>query len=391
MTLHQLDERIQELLDKHRIVGLAASVMRDGRQIWSGGYGWANLDRRIPVTERTVFRIASISKTVVATAIMRLVEQGLCALESDIGQYLGFPVRNPKHPQLPITLKHLMTHTSSLQDEYVRFVVDSRNENPPRLRLTDILLPNGAYYTDKLWGDGQPGDPGGFEYTNLGAVILATIVEKLTGERFDLYCRRHIFEPLGMKDTSFNINDIKDLDDVATLYQFNEKENRYIAQLDDFQGQRSEPIDYSDYVPGVNGALFSPQGGLRTTVQDLARFLEAHANRGERNGARILKPETVDLMHAAHWSGYRREGFFRNSGLQFLITEDLIPGQRLIGHSGDAYGLLSDMFFHKQQRWGIILFMNGLHQTKSQQGVYFKAEEDLARLLHDTFLKDNRS
>ncbi|MFD0696168.1 serine hydrolase domain-containing protein [Paenibacillus sp. GCM10027628] len=383
--MNALDERIRQLMDKHRIVGLAASVIEDGHRLWSGGYGWANLARRVPVSEHTVFRIASISKTVVATAVMQLVEKELCHLHQDIGEILGFPVRNPKYPDVSVTLSQIMTHTSGLQDEYVRFVVDSRNENPPKIKLADILLPEGPYYTERLWGDGKPGDPSRFEYSNLGAAVLATVVEKLSGERFDLYCKRHLFEPLQMNETSFNIGDFTNMDDIAVLYEYAEAEDRFFVGTDDFGGKKPDAIDYSSYVPGTNGALFSPQGGLRTSVHDLTRFMEAHAGGGELNGIRILKPETAELMHTPQWAGHRMDGFFRNSGLQFQITDDLIPGQRLVGHAGDAYGLLSDMYFHKQERWGLILVMNGLVQTKGQ-GVYFEAEEELAQLLHAAFL-----
>ncbi|MBD0383231.1 serine hydrolase domain-containing protein [Paenibacillus sedimenti] len=384
--MNALDERIRQLMDKHRIVGLAASVIQDGKQIWNGGYGWANIARRIPVTEHTVFRIASISKTVVATAVMQLVEKGLCHIDQDVGEILGFRVRNPKHPDFSVTLSQIMTHTSGLQDEYVRFVVDSRNENPPKIRLADILLPDGPYYSDRLWGEGPPGDPSHFEYSNLGSIILATIVEKLSEERFDVYCKRHLFEPLRMNETSFNIGDFTNMDDIAALYEYAEADGQFTVGTDDFGGRKPDPIDYSSYVPGTNGALFSPQGGLRTSVNDLTRFMEAHANGGALNRTRILQTETADLMHTPHWAGHRTEGFFRNSGLQFQITDDLIPGQRLIGHAGDAYGLLSDMYFHKQERWGLILVMNGLIQRKGQ-GVYFEAEEELAQLLHVSVLK----
>ncbi|KIL38951.1 hypothetical protein SD70_23135 [Gordoniibacillus kamchatkensis] len=384
--MNYLDERIRQLLDKHRIVGLAASVMKEGHQVWSGGYGWANIAGRIPVTDHSAFRIASISKTVVATAVMQLAEKGLCSIDQDVGDILGFPVRNPNHPNSPITLKHMMTHTSGLQDEYVRFVVDSRSENPPKIKLTELLLPGGTYYTDRLWGDGEPGDPSRFEYSNVGAVILATVVEKLSRERFDLYCRNHLFEPLQMNETSFNIQYFEHTDDIATLYEYAQETDSFAVSTDDYQGKKPDPIDYSGYVPGTNGALFSPQGGLRTSVRDLTRFLEAHANKGEREGVRILQPETAELMHQAHWTGYRSEGFFRNSGLQFQLTDDLIPGHRLIGHAGDAYGLLSDMYFHERERWGFILIMNGLVQRKGQ-GVYFEAEEELARLLYDVFIQ----
>ncbi|WP_282937498.1 serine hydrolase domain-containing protein [Paenibacillus sp. RC67] len=386
--MNEWDAAIRQLMEKHRIAGLAASVIRDGQMVWSGGYGWANLDRRIPVTNRTIFRIASISKTVVATAFMQLVERGLCSIDQDVGDILGIQVRNPNHPELPLTFRHLMTHTSGLQDEYARFVIDSRNENPPTLTLADLVLEGGAYYTDRLWGNGKPGDTDGFEYSNLGAVLMAAAVEKLSNGRFDLYCRKHLFEPLQMNDTSFHLGDFaQKMDDIAVLYEYLKEDDRYQVGMDDFMGKQPILTDYSSYVPGTNGSLFSPQGGLRTTVDDLTRFMQAHAGDGCLEGARILRSETAKLMHSAHWTGYRHEGFFKHSGLQFHRTNELIPGQWLVGHAGDAYGLLSDMYFHEEQRWGFILIMNGVCRGDKGDGAYFRPEEELAGLLYETFLK----
>lgn len=382
LPLNEWNTAIRQLMERHRIAGLAASVVREGQMLWSGGYGWANLERKIPVTNRTIFRIASITKTVVATAFMQLVERELCDIDQDAGAVLGIPLRNPRYPELAVTFRHLMTHTSGLQDEYAQFVTDSRNENPPRLTLADLVLESGAYYTDRLWGSGKPGTPSCFEYSNLGAVFLAAAVEKLSNERFDLYCRKHLFELLQMKDTSFNISDLaQKMDDIAVLYEYGDEDSSYVIGTDDFGGKPPAPIDYSGYVPGTNGALFSPQGGLRTTVDDLTLFLLAHANDGSLQGARILRAETAKLMHAGHWTGHRHEGFFKHSGLQFHRTNELIPGQWLVGHAGDAYGLLSDMYFHEQERWGFIIVLNGAHHNKGK--AYFRVEEELAGLLYE--------
>ncbi|GAA4840264.1 serine hydrolase domain-containing protein [Paenibacillus vulneris] len=384
--MKEWDMAIGQLMEKHRIAGLAASVVREGRMLWSGGYGWANLERKTPVTSRTIFRIASITKSVVATAFMQLVERGLSDIDQDVGAVLGFPLRNPRYPGLAVTFRHLMTHTSGLQDEYARFVTNSRNENPPTLTLADLVLEGGAYYTDRLWGIGRPGDPDSFEYSNLGAVLLAAVVEKLSNERFDLYCRKHLFEPLQMKDTSFNISDFaQKMDNIAVLYEYGGKDDKHLVGADDFGGKQPVPVDYSSYVPGTNGALFSPQGGLRTTVDDLTLFLLAHANDGSLQGTRVVQPETAKLMHTAQWTGHRQEGFFKHSGLQFHRTNELVPGQWLVGHAGDAYGLLSDMYFHEQERWGFVMILNGARRDKG--AAYFRAEEELAGLMVEAFLK----
>ncbi|MGC5325872.1 serine hydrolase domain-containing protein [Brevibacillus sp. SYSU BS000544] len=381
-----LDQSLQELMQKHQIVGLSAAVVKDNRLIWSNTYGKADLERGQPVTGSTVFRIASISKTIAATALMQLYEQALCKLDEDISNYLGFLVRNPRYPEHPVTLTYLLTHTSGLQDVYVDFVVASRTENPPTIHLREALLPEGRFYTDELWGELAPGDPASYEYSNLGAVIIATIVESLSGERFDQYCKRHIFKPLEMKDTSFHLRDIEDINQVAVLYNYLPETGTYEVGTDAYRGVKPEGIDYSAYRPGTNGALFGPQGGLRSHAADLSLFMLAHLNQGTWNGVSILKSETAKLMQQPHWSGYRREGFFKNAGLQFHITEDLIQGKRLIGHSGDAYGLLSCLYFHPEEQWGIIVIMNGLHQVKGQH-VFFAAEEDLANFLYESCVK----
>ncbi|WNQ13933.1 serine hydrolase domain-containing protein [Paenibacillus aurantius] len=372
-------------MEKHRIVGLSAAVVRRGEDVWTGAYGQADLESGRPMTTATAFRIASISKVFVATALLQLVEKGLCALDSDAGELLGFPFRHPHYPEGKVTLAHLLTHTSGLQDEYVRFAVDSRKENPPLIRLEELMVTGGRYHTEDLWGRTMPGDPHGFEYSNLGAIVLATIVEKLSGERFDVYCRRHLFEPLRMMNSSFRLADFANPNRLAVLYSYSEEKHAYEANLDDFKTGMPESVDYSGYIPGTNGALFSPQGGLRSTAADLAKFMLTHLNGGEAEGTRILKPETIRLMHKPHWSGYRTDGFFRNSGLQLQLTDDLFPGRRLIGHAGDAYGLLSDWFFDPEEGWGIVLLMNGLRQTKGD-GVFFEAEEDLFRLLYEEWI-----
>ncbi|GIP37747.1 hypothetical protein J31TS4_10270 [Paenibacillus sp. J31TS4] len=370
-------------MEKHRVAGLAAAVVRDGERIWSGGFGFANLERRIPVTPRTRFRIASISKTVTGTAIMQLADQGLCSIDADVSDYLGFPLRHPAFPSIPVTMRQLMTHTSGLQDEYVPFAVDARSENPPRLAITDLLLPGGSYYTERLWGEHPPGDPAGFFYSNTGALILATVVEKLSGERFDRYCRTHLFDPLGMRETSFRLHDLSDPRSLAVLYEYSAEDGSYTPAMDDYGDTLPAEPDYDGYVPGVNGALFGPQGGLRTSAEDLSRYLIAHMD-GELDGQRLLRPETAALMQSPHWSGNEREGFFRQSGLSFQLTADLIPGRTMIGHAGDAYGLLSALFFDRDVRWGFVVLTNGSCKVKGHH-VFYPVEEETANVLFASF------
>jgi CubicO group peptidase (beta-lactamase class C family) len=375
-----MEQEILQIMAKHGAVGLSAAVVQRGEVIWSGGFGLADLERGLPVTAETMFRVASISKVFVGTAVMQLLESGKLQLEDEIGRHLGFEVHNPHHPEVPITIKHLLTHTGSLHEEqtpaaeqaYYDFLGETRTtSHPPAIR--ELLVPGGRFYTQDLWAPWAAGEQ--FEYSNLGTGILATILERVSGERFDHYIRKHICEPLEIEAT-FNIQDLEDLDRVSVLYNADHE-----PRIDQFNGVKPDPIDLSGYAIGSNGMIFSPQGGIRASVLDLAKLLSAHQHGGTGEGeqSRILHPATVELMHQEHWQGYGVNGLYKQKGLHVHITVDLIPGERLYGHAGDAYGVLTGMYFSKQSDYGLVYCING---AKIEQGrAFFTVEEDLAQLL----------
>lgn len=380
----EIDREVLDLMNRYKVVGLSIHLIKEGKIFWSNSYGWADLGRKIPVRKTTFFRVASISKTVVATALMQQYEQGKFRLDDDIGDALGFPVRNPHHPREKITYRHLLTHTTGLRSDeetgevYVRYSMACQCNHPPSLR--EVFLPGGAFYTHDLWSPSKPGES--FAYSNLGTIILATLLERWSGKRMDLYCKDHIFAPLGMTRSSFHLLDFQNMDDLAVLYEYDPAQNRFTVGTDDLKGRRPESLDLRDYVPGTTGAVFSPQGGLRTTSGDLAQFLLAHMNDGEHEGVRILSPDTARLMHQTHFINPRSGELFRKIGLQFHITEEFVPGKRMIGHSGEAYGLLSTMYFHKEERFGIIFIMNGSAYREGRRSGFFDVEEALAELLY---------
>ncbi|MGK9254074.1 serine hydrolase domain-containing protein [Paenibacillus humicus] len=376
--------RLQETMDRRRIVGMACAFLIRGRLVWSGGLGLADKERGLPVSDKTIFRIASISKTVTAAALLQLADRGLCGLDDDAGKLVGLPLRHPAFPGQPVTLRQLMTHTSGLRDEYAGFAAASRQD--PMIPLSELIVPGGQWHPAKLWGDKPPGDPSGYEYSNLGAIVMATIIERLSGERFDRYCRKHLFEPLGMRDSSFNLQDFEEPDRIAVLYEYDAVAGDYVPAADAFRGCLPEATDLRDYVPGANGSLFGPQGGLRTTIADLSRWLEMLAGKGERSGVRILRKETAEQMQARQWSRVPQEGFYREGGLQLQRTHDLMPGRLMIGHPGDAYGLRSGMYFDPEAGIGLIYAMNGLDDAKEGH-VFTAAETELAAAMAEIFLR----
>jgi len=360
----KLDKRLKEIMDELKILGLSAAIVNKDGSLWEGHYGLASIEGSKKMDAHSIYRIASISKSILATALMQLYDQEKFQLDDDISDYLGFKVRNPHYPDKKITFKHLQTHTSSLQDVYVDFVRASYCDDPPA--LTEILLPGGKFYTDGVWGNYEPGDQDHFLYSNLGSVVVGTLIEKISGERFDAYCKRRIFIPLRMNETSHNIEEIN-IPKIAVLYNYDPKTSEYNVSLDSAGKDRPPKIDLTRYTPGKNGGIFSPQGGVRTNASDLTKFLLAHMNGGILNGVRILKEETVKLMHSELWHGTPKYSRYRKKGLHFQISDDLLPGKTLIGHSGDAYGMISGLYFDKDYERGILFMTNGSNVDPNQQ------------------------
>jgi len=373
-----LSSRLWEIREKYEIIGMSVVAVKDDQIIYSEAFGHMDPNRRKPATPATIYRIASISKTVAAAVLLQLHEQGKFDLDDDISDVLGYAVRNPKHPDVPITYKQLLTHTSSLTDggRYGTYLMAAyREKEPPSIR--EILLPGGRFFSDSTFADYAPGS-GQFTYCNLGFGLVGTLVEILSGERFDIYCREHIFKPMGLK-ASFNVADI-DVNALTPLYR--KVEGEWRAQADSFGGVQPIQRDLSSYVIGSNGSLYGPQGGLRISVEELGQFMLMILQGGAYRNVQILRAETVEKMLDLHWEGTGYEGFYRRKGLAVQRTIDLYPGIELFGHGGDAYGLLSAMYFSPEHRLGIAFAMNGGRQEKGK-GVFSAFEEDVARILFE--------
>lgn len=384
-----IDKKIAALMEKHRIVGVSAAVVKGKQLIWSNAYGWADLSRGIAATEDTVFRIASISKLFVATSLMQQYEKGKFQLDDDVSDYLGFSFRNPHHPDEPITFRHLLTHTSSLNEDetggemYVVFSQASRKSDPPTLQ--ELVVPGGSLYVDSLWSNCKPGDPRSFAYSNLASMIVAALVERMSGERFDQYCRDHLLRPLGMTGSDFHVLALEDINKLGVIYRWDN--GQFVPGVDDHKGAKPDAIDWSGYVPGTNGSLFAPQGGLRTNARELCKFMLAFLQGGIYNGARILRPETVELMLTRQWEHEGVDPGFEAIGLQFHITDQFIPNKQMFGHGGSAYGLYSGLYFSREEDFGIVFVTNGSNAENGKRGSFNNVEEALIDALYDEFVK----
>ncbi|HTD06526.1 serine hydrolase, partial [Undibacterium sp.] len=193
----QLDRQLQAIVaDQSKpLASLSALAIRDGKIVYQQSFGYRTIDpagggNSLPADNHTLYRVASVSKLVTGIGVLHLVDQGKLDLDADIGNYLGFAVRNPHFPDVAITTRMLLTHTSSLRDE-------GGYSFPADVSLRSVLLPAGPHYGKGLqWAD-TSGDseraPGKyFEYCNLNWGVLGSIIEAVSGQRFDRYMRQAV-------------------------------------------------------------------------------------------------------------------------------------------------------------------------------------------------------
>lgn len=389
-------ETLLAIMRKYKIIGLNFLVMEKGKELGYGCFGYADLERKVPMKKATIFRIASISKPIVAAALLQLAERKKCRLDDDVSKHLGFRVRNPRHRDRIITLRHLLTHTSGLSDEggYDDFLRASYSDAPPP--LSSILRTDGIYSTRKNWKTHPPGKK--FHYSNLGFGTIATIIEKKSRMRFDEYCKKYIFKPLGM-NASFNVDDFEQVDDFAVLYShYSEEEKKreeyknkkeFEASMDAYRGQKPQKKNFTGWHPGFNAVVHSPQGGARVSMIDLAKFMTALAGDGSIDKkAKILSPASVREMRKIQWAGTLHNGLPRKTGLGLTITKNLIEGEMLYGHSGRAYGFQGMMYFNPVKKYGIIILANGgdYYKDENDPVEFHNIELELFRLLHETYI-----
>ncbi len=322
---------IQAIMQQHNMVGLAVAVVKKGDIVYTRSFGLKDVERQTPLTDKDIFRIASISKSFTVTALMQLIEAGKLSLDDDVSQLVGFQVRNPRYPEKVITLRMMLSHTSSINDSQGYFTLDT---------IDPAKNPNWA----ACYNNYEPGTR--YEYCNLGFNMAGTILEKLSGERFDHYVKRHILDPLGLYG-GYNVNSL-DTSRFVTLYEYKPDSASFSPSPSAYAPRRQE---IENYKMGYNTPIFSPTGGMKISATDLAKYMTMHMYQGKYKGSRIISKKSARQMQAKIAdNGY---------GLALKTERNLIPGKAIVGHTGNAYGLYSAMFFHPKEQYGFVVITNG--------------------------------
>jgi CubicO group peptidase (beta-lactamase class C family) len=301
-------------------------VRKGGKTVFAHGAGVANGPH--PFRTDTKMRVASVSKLAVALTAHRLAERGELDLDGPLSTWFGDALRHPNYPDVEIPLRHLMSHTSGLKDPEVYW------QSAPG-RIEELFTPD-------MW---LPGPPGGFfTYCNFGWGILATVLERQVGERFDLLADRITLGPLGVT-AGFNWSGVPEGERRvgATLSQ--KIDGEWEAQTDApevLEGTgpavlKAKGFDLQDYTVGTNGTLFSPQGGLRASLEELCPLVRTIA-------AHPVASSPAWIYDPATQNGDTDDGYFSVYGEGPQIhpaTDSPVPGVKLVGHHGEAYGLYS--------------------------------------------------
>jgi CubicO group peptidase (beta-lactamase class C family) len=333
-------------------------------------------------------RVASISKMVTAIGVMKLVDQGRLDLRSDVSRWLGWPLRNPSFADRPINLSMLLSHTSSVREHDDDYVV------PLGGSLRQVMA------DPRNWDAAHgPGD-GYFAYVNLNYPLVASIIEKVTGERFDIWMRREVLEPMKL-DACFNWPTCSDAA-IERAVELDSPDGKPLK--DDLHGRRprcpvfvsdGQPCDLGRWTPGENGSLFAPQGGLRISAQGLARVGRMLLNGGSIDNVRILSSAAVDELLRQLWqfdgtNGQTDGGFYCSAGNGSHRIPNHLPGcaddigahgSTLLGHAGDAYGMKSGLWIDRARGRGVAYFVTGVPEAavKAPGSAYTAAETDAFR------------
>ena len=326
-ALDLLDRNIRDVMNDQHVPGLAACTIKNGELVWVGTYGYANLDQNISVTMDTIFMLGSISKIVTGIALMQLYEEGLIGLDDDINDHIVLDVVHPDYPETAITPRMLLSHVSSIRDNWSVLgpLEVSGMDTPLSLEefIQSYLTPSGVHYYADNFIDAEPGTQ--YEYTNVGATLIAYLVEAVSNTTFEEYCQQHIFEPLGMNETSWFMSNL-DTEKMAMPYLYS----------------GSSFIPYGHYSSAVY-----PCGFIRTSVEQLALLMTALMEYGTVGTTTILNNDTLQMMMTIHYpslvSNYGL--FFENFGV-------------LWGHGGSGPGVATRMLFYPEAHEGVIVMMN---------------------------------
>lgn len=324
-------------------VGGAVVIMKDGEIVYEQYYGIKNKNSRKAVDENTYFRVASVTKMISGIGAMQLVEQGQLDLDAPIGKAIGYEVYNPYYSDIPVTLRMLMTHTSSIRE----------NGGYTHLSRKLSQLFGSESVLKENFIRRAPGSK--YDYSNFGAGVVGAMMESVTGQSVNAYMRENVFAPLGI-DAGYSATVLETPEDIASTY------------YEDGELYRSA----SAYLRERYDDSANPDKNYRTTVgslwirpRDLAKLTQMLCDGGTVDGVQLLAPETVEMMLSSQEGigGITVEGDY---GLFVRrLDGNLVKGKMVYGHQGTYAGYVCNAYFVPEERFVFVMVSNGISKTRS--------------------------
>ncbi len=356
---NKLNQYFLSKMQKADRIGMQAAFISQGELKWVGSYGLKTFETDYQINDSTLFMVASISKPITALALMKLYDEGKIDLDEDINHYLPFSVRNPNAPNKKITPRMLLSHVSSIRDNWSileeGYTIDHGGDSPVSLEdfLKAYLLDGGKQY-NKEWNF-LKNEPGSYErYSNVGYGLIGYLVKIISGIPFNQYMSEEVFNPLKMTNTYWFLSEITHKN-IATPHNMPYKET-------DYKG--TQILNHYGY-PGY------PSGQLRTTVTDYAQILKLMVNKGKVDGIQFLSQSAINEFLKVQYPDvekYRAISWSYNEFESFVYNL-LMP--RRPSHTGLDPGMSSVVSFDPETGSGVLIFSNSPTTTlRSEKIIY---------------------
>lgn len=376
-----LTAELEALRKQGHFVGFGVAIVNRQGALYQHGFGFADAQARKPYGIHTIQNIASVSKTVIGLALLKAQELGRLNLDDSVNKYLPFRVVNPAFPKVPITLRHLATHTSSIrdndfyfshnyylkpgqnvtglpltfEDEQTLIPADSAVALPVFLKA--VLTPQGKWYQPKGFLARRPGEL--YAYSNVGATLAAYIVELVTGQPFPAFTARYITRPLHMRDSGWNFREV-DFAQYSRLYQ-------------------SPTVAQAYY-----GLTTYPDGNFITSVADLSNYLRELIRGYQGQGTVLQSASYRELFRpqltAANFDQRKEGNPYSDSYNTGLFMGFSYNG--FIGHTGGDPGVVTLMFFDPKSGIGRFILVNTSITDKAGGATLYKILDTLAKYQH---------
>ncbi len=328
-----IDNYIRQEMKDNKIPGLSLGIVEDNTVVYIKGFGLASVKKGTVVSTKTVFDLASCSKSFTALAVLLLWHDGLIDIDKPYKQYIPEFKLDDNGAANVITIRELLNQTSGLPGTFSEPVAYHQGSDAMKELIVAV---------QKVGINRPPGSS--FEYTNLNYALLGALVERVSGVLFEDYVNEHIFMPLGMRDSTLS-------PEVAAKLDRADGHQLFLGKV----VTRNVPVYRS----------MTPAGWVMSTAEDMCRWLEINLSDGKLDGVQVMPADVIRLMHGTEVT-ITKEGEVAGYGMGWFTntTDDMTP---VLWHGGDTPNFLADMILLPKQDIGIIMLVNGQTSTSAHQ------------------------